>query len=149
LALFPSSPTSVSLDNFQGTAALVNLATTANIDATGNGGTTRVLGLGLVGPSTTFFSNHSSSPAATAFLHGHQNPNPGITSPTELPEIGAADPSFLTAALNQLRTEQPTLLAPLPSAVTDARFYRVFVGTARTGIHLQATSVAPPPAARK
>jgi hypothetical protein len=84
-------------------------------------------------------------------LKGLQNPNPGVTSPTKLPEIGAADPSFLTAALNQIRTEQPTLLAPLPSGVTDARFYRVFVGTALTGIHLQAASVAPPPppAARK
>jgi hypothetical protein len=145
LGLFPSSPTSVSLDNFQGTAALVNLATTANIDITGNGGTAQVLGLGLVGPSAQFFSNTSSPASTIEFLNGLQNPNPGITNPTELPEIGAADPSFLTVALNQIRTEQPTLLAPLANGVTDARFYRVFVGTARTGIHLQAASVAPPP----
>jgi hypothetical protein len=145
LALF-SGPT-VSPNNFQGTAALVNLNTSGNIDITGNGGTARVLGLGLVGPSTTFFSDTTSPADTMKFLNGLQNPNPGVTSPTELPEIGAADPSFLAAALNQIRTEQPTLLAPLPSGVTDTRFSRVFVGTALTGIHLQAASVAPPPPA--
>src|SRR5207244_357704 len=117
--------------------------TTVNIDLTRND-IARVLGLGLVGPSAQFFSTTLSPAATIEFLNGLQNPNPGVTSPTELPEIGAADPSFLTVALNQIRTEQPTLLAPLPSGVTDARFYRVFVGTARTGIHLQAASVAPP-----
>jgi hypothetical protein len=147
LALNSSSPTSVSLDNFQGTAALVNLDTSANINITGNGGTARVLGLGLVGPSAQFFSD-TASPAA-AFLHGLQSPNPGVTDPTDLSEIGAADSSFLTASLNQIRTAQPTLLAPLPNGVTDVRFYRVSVGTARAGIHLQAAPVAPPPTADK
>jgi hypothetical protein len=151
LALFPTSPITVSLDNFQGTAALVNLDTSGDIHITGNGGTARVLGLGLVGPSAQFFRNsNTSSPASRIqFLKGLQNPSPGITGPTNLPEIGAADPSFLTAALNQMRTEQPTLLEPLASSVTDVRFYHVFVGTARTGIHLRAASIASRPAARK
>jgi hypothetical protein len=127
------------LDNFQGTAALLNLNTNADIHITGNGGTARVLGLGLVGPSTTFFINHSSSPATTAgFLHGQTTANPPAGMGTsKLPEHGATDPSFLTAALNQIRTGQPTLLGPLPGGVTDARFYRVFVDHAIIGIHLK------------
>jgi hypothetical protein len=38
---------------------------------------------------------------------------------TELPELGTANASFLTATLNKIRTQQPTLLAPLGSGVTD------------------------------
>jgi hypothetical protein len=140
----------VSLDNFQGTAALVNLATDGDINITGNGSTARVLGLGLVGPSTTFFSNTSSPAATTEFLNGltRAGQPPGVGA-GELAEQGCCDTRFLTTTLSQLRTEQPTLLQPLASGVTDARFYRVSVGTALTGIHLQAASVAspPPPAA--
>ena len=141
LALPSGSALAVALANFQGTAAFLNLNTNGDIDITGNGGAAQVLGLGLVGPSTTFFSNTSSPAAASEFLNGQADPNPGIASPTELPEIGAAAPTFLTATLNQIRTAQPTLLAPLASGVTDARFYRVSVDDFITGIHLEAGSV--------
>ena len=77
LALFPSAPITVSLNNFQGTAALVNLHTTSNIDITGNGGTARVLGLGLVGPSAQFFSNTSSPASTIGFMNGENPPEPG------------------------------------------------------------------------
>jgi hypothetical protein len=140
-----SSGIGVSLNNFQGTAALANLNTNANINITGNGGTARVLGLGLVGPSATFFSNTSSPAATTEFLNSQADPTPGSGGNFSLPEQGCCDTMFLTATLNQLRTEQPTLLAPLPSSVTDIRFYRVIVGDTITGIHLQAASTAPPP----
>jgi hypothetical protein len=142
-----SSPLAISLDNFQGTAALLNLNTNGDIVITGNGMNARVLGLGLVGPSPTFFTNASNPAAATEFLNSQTtaNPPPGAAT-SELPEQGTADPAFLTATLNQIRTEQPSLLAPLASGVTDARFYRVFVDSAAAGIHLAAASVAPPPA---
>jgi hypothetical protein len=146
LYLLGSASPAISLNNFQGKAALLNLNTNADIDITGNGGTAQVLGLGLVGPSTQFFTN-SSSPAATIeFLNGQTtaSPPPGVAT-SELPEQGTINTSFLTATLNQVRTVQPTLLAPLPSGVTDARFYRVFVDDAITGVHLEAASVAPPP----
>jgi hypothetical protein len=74
------------------------------------------------------------------------NPPPGQAT-SELSEQGCCDATFLTTTLNQLRTEQPTVLAPLPSGVTDARFYRVLVGSAATGIHLQAASAPPAPTA--
>jgi hypothetical protein len=148
LYLPSGSSLAVSLNNFQGPAALVNLDTNGNIDITGNGGTAKVLSLGLVGPSTSFFSNTSSPAAATEFLNGQTTNNlpPGSGS-SELPEQPAApDGSFLTATLNQMRTAQPTLLAPLPAGVTDARFYRVFVDGLTTGMHLEAASSGMPTA---
>jgi hypothetical protein len=135
----------ISLTNFQGTAALVNLGMNGDVNITGNSSNARVLGLGLVGPSDTFFSTSSSS-AATAFLGGQTTANqpPGRGS-SALPEQGVADAWFLTATLEQARTLQPTLLAPLPSDVTDLRLYRVYVDSAITGIHLRAAFAAPPP----
>jgi hypothetical protein len=142
-----SNPTVISLNNFQGTAALLNLNTNGDINITGASGTNaKVLGLGLVGPSSVVVSDTSSPRATTGFTNGQTtvNPPPGVGS-SQLPEVGCCDTTFLTTTFNQLRTEQPTLLAPLPSGVTDARFYRVFVDYAVTGIHLEAASVAPPP----
>jgi Pectate lyase superfamily protein len=141
-----SAPPVISLNNFQGAAALLNLNTNGDIHIIGNGGTARVLGLGLVGTSAQFFANHSSTPADTAaFLHGQTTANPASAGASELPEQGTADASFLTATLSQIRTEQPTLRAPLPSGVTDARFYRVFVHSAATAVHLKGASLAAPP----
>jgi hypothetical protein len=143
----PSGATvAISLHNFQGPAALVNLGTSGNIEITGNGLNAQVLGLGLVGPSATFFSNTSSPTATTHFLHGQTtaHPPPG-TGASELAEREGADPTFLERTLNRLRTEQPTLLAPLEMGVTDTRFYRVSVARAATGIHLKAASTTPPP----
>ena len=149
LYLPKSSGLGLSLDNFRGTAAFLNLQMNSNIEISNNGGTAQILGLGLVGPSAQFFVNHSSSPAVTsAFLNGQttKNPPPG-TATSRLPEQGTADGSFLTATLNQIRREQPTVLAPLPSGVTDVRLYRVFVDHGILGIHLKADFVPPPPAA--
>jgi hypothetical protein len=138
--LLSSTLTAIALNNFQGNAALVNLNIKGNIDIIGNVGTARVLGLGLVGPSAQFYTNTSNPAAATEFLNGQTtaNPPPGSGS-AQLPgQHKMPDPSLLTATLDQLRTGQPALLAPLPTGVTDARFYRVFVDAANNGIHLKA-----------
>jgi hypothetical protein len=145
LGLPSGSPVAVSLNNFQGTAALLNLYTLGDINITGNSGTARVLGAGLVGPSTTFFSNTSSPAAATEFPNSQADPTPGSGGSSELPEQGCCDATFLNATINQVRTEPPTLLAPLASGVTDARLYRVSVDRFITGIHAEAGSVATPP----
>jgi len=139
LALPGSNLTAVSINNFQGTAALVNLYTNGNVSISGNDANAQVLGLGLVGPSATFFSG-SSSPAATIeFLNSQTTANPlPVMGSSPIPEAPSnPDTTFLTATLDQLRAEQPTLLASLPSGVTDARLYRVFVSSANTGIHLK------------
>jgi hypothetical protein len=138
LALPRGSPVAISLNNFQGTAALLNLYTLGDVNIAGNGAGARVLGAGLVGPSTTFFSNTSSPAATTQFLNGQADPTPGQGGSSQLPGQGCCDATFLSTTLNQVRTEQPTLLAPLAGGVTDARFYRMFVEYFITGIHLKA-----------
>jgi hypothetical protein len=132
-----SSSLALSLNNFQGMAALVNLNTNGDIAITGNGGTAQVLGLGLVGPSAQFFTNGSSPAATTEFLNGRTTADAptGVATSllSEQEPVGAA---FLTTMLDQARKQQPTLLSPLPSGVTDPRLYRVFVKVAIVGIHL-------------
>ena len=206
LALPSGSPLAISLNNFQGTAALVDLNAGANIDITGNGSGAQVLGLGLVGTtswgwhgtssgttafsdsvaddfipamvgnslvissgacaagtytiasvidaahvtlntspgtctdatwasaSAAFFSDTSSPADTTEFLNGQTT---AILPSSDVPEQGCCDTAFLTATLNQLRTTQPALPVLLPSGVTDVSFYRVYVSSATTGIHLE------------
>jgi hypothetical protein len=124
------------------TADLWGGTTSANLSIVvtssgGCGGAANVLGLGLVGPSSTFFSNTSNPSATTEFLNGQSigSPPAGQGS-AELPEQGSVDPAFLTTTLSQVRADHPTLLAPLVSGVTDVRVYRVFVAQAISGIHL-------------
>ena len=143
VSLPSSSSVALALNNFQGTAALLNLYTLGSVNISGNGGTAKALGAGLVGPSTTFFANTSSPAATTQFLNGQADPTPGQGGNSKLPEQGCCDATFLSATLGQMRSKQPTLLAPLASGVTDARFYRLFVDHFITGIHLKAASVAP------
>lgn len=132
----------IAVNNFEGTAALANISmqesANSNINITGAGNGGQILGLGLVGTTVNFFNNTDASDPSI-LLNGQTTYNaPSGTATTELPEIGTANLTFLTATLNQLRIQQPTLLSPLPDGVTDARFYRVFVDSANIGIHLEA-----------
>lgn len=134
-----STPTFL-FNNFQGgTAALLNLNFTGTVDITGKGSGAQVLGLGLVSYQPSFWNDSTNPVGTTEFLDSqtYYNPPSGMGI-TELPERGTANASFLTAALNQIRTQQPTLLAPLGSGVTDVRFYRVYVSSAIVGIRLEA-----------
>ena len=99
-----------------------------------------MLGLGLVSYQPSFWNDSTNPADTTEFLDSqtYYNPPSGMGI-TELPERGTANASFLTATLNQIRTQQPTLLAPLGSGVTDVRFYRVYVGSTIVGIHLTAS----------
>jgi hypothetical protein len=93
-----------------------------------------------------FFVNNSSPAAKTEFLNGQSAYEPASdieTAASELFEPVPADASFLSAMLDQIRTEQPTLLAPLPSGVTDVRL-PVLVDAAITGVHLEAASAGSP-----
>jgi hypothetical protein len=147
----PSGPTaSIALNNFGGTAALINLLTQEPVNITGNGTGGQVLGLGLVGMPPSFFNDTTSPADTTEFLNGLvvcTGTFPPDTSPCPNPNTGegaveiAEAPSspstpFLTATLSQLRSTQPTVPAALPGGVTDARLYRVYVDNFATGIHL-------------
>jgi hypothetical protein len=102
--------------------------------------------VGLYAVDNGFFVNNSSPAANTEFLNGQSAHEPATdieTAASELFEPVPADASFLSAMLDQIRTEQPTLLAPLPSGVTDVRL-PVLVDAAITGVHLEAASAGSP-----
>ncbi|MGH7224820.1 MAG: peptidoglycan-binding protein, partial [Gemmataceae bacterium] len=137
----------IDFDDFHGTAALVNLNMSCTVDISGDGSNGNVLGVGLVsGVAAPFFTNDSTPAASSTFLNGQTTASPPSgTGSSEVAEQGTADASFLTTTLNQLRTELPTELSPLASGVTDARFYRIWVNSALTGIHIEAAPVTTPP----
>ncbi len=135
-----SGQDALTLNNFQGTVALVDLTANGDIEITGSGTGANVLGLGLAGPSDAFFTNSSSPAATTEFLNGQTTDVSSGAAGAEIHEQGCCDTTLLNTTINYLRTEQPTLPTPLPNGVTDVRFYRVFVDTALTGIHLKAAS---------
>ena len=112
-----------------------------NVEISGDGSGAKVAAIGLVSAERNFFANELSPASQSEFLNGQTtaSPPPGSGS-SEIAELGTLDAPFLTAALNQVRTEQPTLLSPLPKGVTDVRFYRVFVDSAINGIHLEAAT---------
>lgn len=143
-----SSGSSATFNNFHGTAALVNLSTTCNANITGTGSNGAALGLGLVTINNDSFVNNSTPAVASELLNSltasSTTPVPS-TNFAEISEQGTASEPFLVMTLKQLRTEVPSLLSPLPSNVTDVRFYRVFVDAALTGIHISAAPVITPP----
>ncbi|MGB8363054.1 MAG: glycosyl hydrolase family 28-related protein [Rhizomicrobium sp.] len=136
-----SSSPAIAFHDFHGTAALLNLNMSCNVEISGDGSGAKVAAIGLVSAERNFFANESSPASQSEFLNGQTtaSPPPGSGS-SEIAELGTLDAPFLTAALNQVRTEQPTLLSPLPKGVTDVRFYRVFVDSAINGIHLEAAT---------
>jgi Pectate lyase superfamily protein len=140
VAVGGSSSPSFLFSNFQGgTAALLNLNFYGTVSLTGSGTGSQVLGLGLVSYQPTFWNDTTKPADTTEFLDSqtYYKPPSGM-GVTELAEQGTADPTFLTTTLNQIRTQQPTLLAPLATGVTDVRLYRIFVNAAAVGIHLEA-----------
>ncbi len=143
-----SSGSSVSFDNFHGTAALANLSMTCNATISGDGSGGNVLGLGLTIINNNSFVNTSIPSVESEFLNGlTSSTTPPVPGPntSEVPEQGMVSEPFLATTLNQLRTELPSLLSPLPSGVTDVRLYRVFVDSALTGIHISAAPITTPP----
>jgi hypothetical protein len=139
----PSSPpvlNSAAITNFTGVAGLLGLAggtvcpgggpcgTWGNFSISGAGAGGRVLGLGLVGPSTTYWQDTSGD--TNQLLNSQQY------STAQVAEIGSADPTFLTSMLAQLRSHQPTLREPLGSGITNVALYRINVNNANYGLHL-------------
>jgi hypothetical protein len=78
-----------------------------------NGPGNRTDWVGLYAVDDGFFVNNSSPAANTEFLNGQSGYEPATdieTAASQLFEPVPADGSFLTATLDQIRTEQPTLL---------------------------------------
>jgi len=133
----PGGQVALALNNFQGVAALTGLFSNGTTHITGNGTGGKVAGIGMVGPSSTFFSDTSSPADTSELLNGQStfNPPPGSTS-SPIAEQGTYDPAFLTTALTQMRALHPAVPTPLPAGVTELQFYHVNVSSALTGLHL-------------
>ncbi len=131
---------SAAFTNFTGTAAVVGLAQDrgcpsagtcgawGNYSITGTGTGGNVLGLGLTGPSDTYWLDTSGD--TNQFISSRRR---GVST---LTEIGDANSGFMTATLAQLRSHQPTLPGALSGGQTNVAIYRVDVNNARYGIHL-------------
>jgi len=144
----PTEP-SIAIDDFQGKLAFLAMSLgDGRVEVKGDGSETEALffGLGANIPSTNNgwrlpFVN--ASPHAKVVRLADLDVFPGGGSPYYLPPPGPVDTNFIRAMLEQVRTERPRPLTPLPPEVTDLRMFRVTVAGASVGIHL-ARSNAPP-----
>lgn len=68
---------------------------------------------------------------------GHVNYHTGVKPDDMLGTVGKGDPAWVTALLAHTLDAQPIELITLPAGVTDARFYRVYTGDGRVGVHLR------------
>jgi hypothetical protein len=133
LALNNAAPsTYVTVSGLNGNAAFLNNYSFGSYSTTGNGSLANVLGIGLVGQTTTFFGDTSSPAATLMFLNGQEDSGGSVS----LAEVNCCSGPFLSATLSQIRTETPTLPNGTPSGVTDARLYHVFVENFTAGIHI-------------
>ncbi len=129
-------PIGISMNNFFGTAALVNNFTFGGTEITGASPLTpKVLGI-QSGPDT-WFAN-TSSPPATAELCNSSN-NIDFNAYTSTPPLNCSPPdaAFLRTTLAQLRTTLPVIPSALPNGVTDARLYRMIVTNFTPDLHFK------------
>ena len=118
----------VEISGFHGDVTLLtSMLEDSQVVIDGDGGDTRVLGLGL-GASAGFFTDVSAhAEVGLLFSNGE---------PESLPDQGETNPEFIKEMLCQTRRQRPRLLTPRPDGVTDVRFYRVLVSQCSVGIQL-------------
>ena len=132
------------VDNFRGNLSFIfpSFLKDNDVRVQGDGGDTRLLLLGMGGHGTNYFQNDS--PLADVrrlmTLNSQRAPGDGWTDD---PDFGRVDADFLSNMLAQTRSEKPGFIRPKPDGVTDARFYRIWVESALTGIELTSTNSPP------
>jgi hypothetical protein len=130
-----TSPT-LNLNNVQATAALLGVFfNSASVSVSGDGTGGRVLGLGLVGPTASFFSNSSSAGMQLLTSQTMSPPGPG-TATSQIGET-SLDANFLAAALNEYRSTLSTTPGSSGAGITNVQAYRVTVSNATRGMHLK------------
>jgi hypothetical protein len=121
------------LDDFSGTAALIaNQQDGRTVVSTSPGGS--VLAAGLIGPGKQYF--RSQGGGRTAFVNGKQRVRNENRGSAFLPETGTPEPTFVRAALAQMRAGVPGPVDDLPPWVTDVRLDRIGVSNFEIGIHI-------------
>jgi hypothetical protein len=118
----------VQISGFHGDVTLLtSMLEDSQVVIDGDGGDTRVLGLGL-GAFPGFFTNVSAHAQVELLSSNGESES--------VPDQGQTDPEFIKSMLRQTRQERPRLLTPRPDGVTDARFYRLLVWQCSVGIQL-------------
>ncbi len=134
--LHGSANPELGFSNFRGKAAVVGALLSNNLTFSGTATGAQNLGLGLLGSTTPPFFSDTSTGATAEFLNGLN----GLTDPpsglTEIPPSNP-DATFLSSALNQLRTTLPSVPDALPAGVTDVRLYTVATELGINGIHIK------------
>lgn len=141
----PATLDAVTATNFTGNAAFIGLyqgqvcpgagtcGTWGNFAISGSASGSNVLGLGLLGPSASpsFWLDTTSPSDTNEFLNSQQ------LNTAQVAEVGAADPTFLTAALARMRAQQLVPQAALPPGRTNAALYNVYISNSRYGLHIK------------
>lgn len=124
----------IRIAGFRGRVTILTSILSTRLRVTGGGPETCVLALGLQGSGDTFFGTNA--PGARAALVAGLKYLPGGGA-TGVPDSGSYDAAFLQTMLEQVRSQAPRSLDPLPAGVTDVRFHRVVASNATVGIHLR------------
>jgi pectin methylesterase-like acyl-CoA thioesterase len=131
------------IDDFKGRISLLNnwfWETTTEI--AGDGSQTELLLLGSYGePNLT-------QPIPPTYLV-NESPNARVehwfseSDGRQIPHTTEPDPVFLRKMLEQVRTEKPRRLVPLPQGVTDVRIYRVSIESCKYSMILSGSNAPP------
>ena len=140
----------VTISGLSGNATFVNNYFQDRIAITGNGSSTKVLGLGTVfgdntlpvGPSTNTYIENTTSPAGDIRSFNSRSDNdPNLASPRSgsfpVNNIGTADSTFIATMMEPLRNVHAQVLTSLSTGITDVRFYRVWLYKGINGIDLE------------
>jgi hypothetical protein len=135
-----TQPTGATITNFTGNASIVGLyqpppagyvaSNYGDFSITGTGTGGNVLGLALVAPSSTPWSDTSGD--TNALWNSQEYTAP----PTQMTETDSPSSSFLSTTLNLMRANQPKFPGPLAAGQTNVALYQIGVSNARYGLHL-------------
>ena len=132
----PTSGDAVQINTPSCPATVLSSAPDSDVKITGGNGSVWVLGNNF-NAAASYLQNLAPSVISDFNLNRRyvsSGPNAGSIP---IPDIGAAQPSFIRSILAQSRAANPNVVMDLVAGITDARFYRVSVELGTIGIHIQ------------
>ncbi len=130
----------ISIANFSGKATFVSTNISNRVAVTGNGTSTKVLGLGNLSDSLKYIAD-TTSPAATvkSYLARSKDPNGGTsgTGSNTAANIGIIDIDYIKDMLAHVRNVNSQILTPLAAGASDVRLYRVWSMNGLKGLELK------------
>ncbi|RYE14985.1 MAG: hypothetical protein EOP34_04835 [Rickettsiales bacterium] len=126
------------ISSFSGNVTLLNSYISDKILTSGNATNIKLLGIGMHSENDSYLANvtPTNTNIRTINTRSRQFNVPGSGS-YPVANIGVIDQDFITEMLKPIRNTHAQILAPLPSGVTDLRFYRVFTEQCITGFEFR------------